>query len=187
MSGWSGQIRRSCKLSVQKKQTKTVPRCPFEEIFYGGRAGNSPTYPVLAEQVGDPLFEFSIRNRARDFWLFGAASLRFSDLGGYARVPVNGAPLTFAEDLVDSVAAAGVQAAAGRWGGHTVRIPVVAELLFQSWGQRVRRVTSAPLLHIGVQRRAGICTQQHIWQLDELRARFVSKHTAFNFTRQSWS
>lgn len=114
---------------------------------------------MLAERVGNPLFELSVCNRARDFGLFSTASLHFQiagaatlaaapHLGWYALLLMTGAPLAFAEDLVDPVAAAGVQAAGRRRGGQTVGIPVVAELLLQSRGQRVHRVTCSPLLHV---------------------------------------
>lgn len=116
---------------------------------------------MLAEQVGNPLSEFSIRNRARDFGLFGAASLRLREAGaatlGGAAGPglggggggllMTGAPLTAAEGLVEPVAAAGVQAAGRRRGGHAVRVPVVAQLLLQGRGQRVHGVAAA-LLHV---------------------------------------
>lgn len=125
-----------------------------------GREGKSWTYPVLAEQVGNPLSEFSICNRARDFGLFGATSLRLREAGaatlGGAAGPrlgcgagllMKGAPLKAAEGLVEPVAAAGVQAAGRRRRGHAVRVPVEAQLLLQGRGQRVHGVTTA-LLHV---------------------------------------
>lgn len=130
---------------------------------------------MLAERVGNPLFELSVCNRAREFGLFGAASLRLRiagvatvaaapHLGWGALLLVTGAPLAFAEALVDPVAAAGVQAAGGGRGGQTVAVPVVAELLLQSRGQRVHGVPCRPLIHVRARGRAGLCTQQQIRQ-----------------------
>lgn len=117
---------------------------------------------MLAEKVGNALFELSVRNRARNLGLFGAASRHFREAGAAAlagparlsrpaRLLANGAPLTFAEDLVDPVAAAGVQAAGGGRGGQAVGVPVVAELLLQRRGQRLHGVARAPLLRLRAQ------------------------------------
>lgn len=152
----------------QTKASRENPRFSTQRVVPGwqGRKLHG-TYPMLAENVGNPLFEFPVCHRAWDFGLLGAASLHFRTAGAatlaaapllrrYALLLMPGV------GLVDPVAAAGVQAAGRRRGGQTVAVPGVAELLLQSRGQRVHRLAGRPPQHVRVQGRAGFCTQPRL-------------------------
>lgn len=122
---------------------------------------------MLAEWAEDPVTELSISHWTGNFGFLIIAAIYFRKGGAtaftclshfhcYICLLMNRARTRLVKGIEDLLAAAGVQAAGGGGGGQAVRVPVVGELLLQSWGQGVHRANCWLLLHIWVQGGAGI-------------------------------
>lgn len=136
------------------------------------------THPVLTEWAEDPVTELSFGHRASDFRFLIITTLHFRK--GRARafpclphvhfstsLLMNRASTWLFKGLGHLVAAAGVQAAGGGGGGQSV--PVVGELVPQRGRQGVHGANSELLLHIRVQRGAGVSKSKaihHIWRVE---------------------
>lgn len=119
------------------------------------------THPMVVEWTEVTMAELAISHRASDFWFLIIATFYFwkgrtATFTCLPHIPycicflLNRAPTRLSEGLEDFLATAGVQTAGGGGGSEAVRVPVVSELLLQSWCQRLNGTNSRCLQHTRV-------------------------------------